>query len=776
VTILDQQNPSQATAPAAEGARRAGRRRPPMARLRHPDWAKLAPLLLVALAVGFNLFVLRGELAEVADVNDTGVHVSMVRWAQHRIESGQLVFDGWYPRLALGLPQFHHYQSLPHIIGGAIATVFGAERTVTWTYYLGLSLWPICMFATMRLFRFDRWTAGCTALLAPMISSVTLYGYEHGSYTWRGNGVWSQLWGMWLFPLALALSWRAVSRGKGYAIAALAVGLTIACHFLTGYLALLSLGIWVIIVPSQLLKRLARAAAVGIGGALAAAWVVVPLLVDSKYAARTEYNVGTFWADSHGGKQVMEWLFTGELFDHGRWAILSLLVGAGAVLCIARFLKDERARALLVFTIVGLLLFCGRDTIGFAIDLMPGGKDLLLHRFIIPVHLGGLMLAGLGSAWLAKQAYGAVTGWRPKWSHALVGAGLLVLGVAVLYPVWHERATYDGLSASWINVQRQSDATSGTGFTELADEAQSLGGGRVYAGSAASASTEAVGYVKGYAYLLNDDVDAVGFTLRTLSLSDDVETRFDASNPAHYDLYNVRYVILPAGQTPAVKATKIDTRGEWALWQVPTSGYLRVVDTTPAIVADRTNLGQRVNDFLASSAPADGKIPVIAFGGDRAAAPTEAFGQALTGSPGDVDVQFERPDDGVFGGTVTANRPAVVMLKATYHPRWKVTVDGKPAKTEMIAPSFVGVRVPAGQHTVEFEYVPYPDYWLLFLVGFLTLVALAVVPRWWARRRAGRSDPDPDLGSGSGSGSGDDGASPDTAAPPDGGVPAGVGA
>lgn len=745
MTILDQQDTSKPTAPAAEGARRARRRRSPIGRLRtglaNPDWGKLAPLLLVALAVGFNLFVLRSELAKVADLNDTGVHISMVRWAQHRFESGSLVFDGWYPRLALGLPQFHQYQSLPHIIGGAIATVVGAERTVTWTNYLGLSLWPICMYITVRLFRFDRWTAACTALLAPLVSSVTAYGYEHASYVWRGNGVWSQLWGMWLFPLALALSWRAVSRGKGYALAALAVGLTIACHFLTGYLALLSLGIWVVIVPSEFLKRLRRAAVVGIGGALAAAWVVVPLLVDSKYAGRTEYNVGTFWADSYGGRQVMEWLFTGELFDHGRWAILTLLVGVGAVLCAVRFLQDERSRALLVFTVVGILLFSGRDTIGFAIDLLPGGKDLLLHRFIIPVHLGGLLLAGIGSAWLAKRAYAAMTGWRPRWSHVVVVATLIVAGLVILFPAWRERATFDAQGARWLNIQRQSDAVSGRDFTELAREAATLGGGRIYAGSAAAASPESVGYVKGYAYLLDADVDAVGFTLRTLSLSDDVETRFDASNPAHYNLYNVRYLILPAAQDPPVKATRVRTQGDWTLWQVPTTGYLQVVDTTPAIVADRTDIGQRTADFLSSDAPAEGRIPVIAFGGDSAAAPTDPNGATVgEGSPGSVSVQFERPDDGVFGGTVDANRPSVVMLKTTYHPRWKVTVDGKPAKTQMVAPSFIGVAIPAGQHTVEFTYEPYPDYWILFLVGFLTLVALAVVPRVWARRRRARSE------------------------------------
>ena len=733
---------------ATEPSRRQRRRQGPLTRLRasvaHPDWGHLAPLLLVAIAVGFNLYVLRAELARVADLNDTGVHISMVRWAQHRLSSGSLVFDGWYPRLALGLPQFHHYQSLPHILGGAVATVVGAERTVTWSYYLLLSFWPLCMYFTVRLFKFSRWTAGCTAVLAPLASSVTLYGYEHGSYTWRGNGVWSQLFGMWLFPLALAFTWRAVSKGKAYALAALFLGLTIACHFLTGYFAILALGIWVLLYPPEILRRIGRAAAVGIGGALCAAWVVVPLLADSNYSARTEYNVNTFWANSHGGGQVMEWLFTGELFDHGRWPVLSLLVGLGAVVCVWRFLKDERVRAILCFTILGLLLFCGRDTIGFAIDLLPGGKDLLLHRFIIPVHLGGLLLAGIGSSWLVQGIYARVTTRRPRLSPVAIVGALMVVGLAVLIPAALERADYDAQGATWIDEQQTFDRTSGRDFAALAKRADALGGGRVYAGSASAGSQYKIGYVPGYAYLLDTDVDAVGFTLRTLGLSDDVETRFDETNPAHYDLYNVHYVILPATTKPSVPAKLIETRGEWSLWSVPTTGYLRVVDTTPAITADRTNLGKHVEGFLASEAPAAGRIPVIAFGGEPAAAPTLGLSETPATSPGTVDLQYENPNGGLFGGTIDAERPAVVMLKASYHPRWKVTVDGKPAKTQMIAPSYVGVDVPAGQHTVEFRYEPYPSYWLLFLVGVLTLVALAVVPRWWARRRRGHGGHTPE--------------------------------
>ena len=123
-------------------------------------------------------------------------------------------------------------------------------------------------------------------------------------------------------------------------------------------------------------------------------------------------------------------------------------------------------------------------------------------------------------------------------------------------------------------------------------------------------------------------------------------------------------------------------------------------------------------------------VPVVAFGGSHAATPTDPDGAVEPGPAGSVDVQYDLPDDGQFGGVVTANRPAVVMLKATYDPRWAVTVDGKAAKTQMLAPSFVGVAVPAGRHTIAFHYVAYPHYWELLTLGALALIALALVPRF----------------------------------------------
>lgn len=45
-----------------------------------------------------------------------------------------------------------------------------------------------------------------------------------------------------------------------------------------------------------------------------------------------------------------------------------------------------------------LLLYFGRHTWGVLLDLLPLSHDLHLHRLIAGVHLGGILLVGLGLA------------------------------------------------------------------------------------------------------------------------------------------------------------------------------------------------------------------------------------------------------------------------------------------------------------------------------------------------------------------------------------------
>src|SRR5207342_2800678 len=117
-----------------------------------------------------------------------------------------------------------------------------------------------------------------------------------------------------------------VRDGRRFAAAAIVVALTIACHFIAGYIALLTIGVWVIalIGVGRVLHRLVRAGLVAVGSLLIAAWVLVPLIEGTTWTNSSEYFRGTYYDDSYGTGKVLGWLVRGELFDHGRFPVISL--------------------------------------------------------------------------------------------------------------------------------------------------------------------------------------------------------------------------------------------------------------------------------------------------------------------------------------------------------------------------------------------------------------------------------------------------------------------
>jgi hypothetical protein len=702
-------------------------------------WPRWMPAALVGLACLFSLVVLRGETSPAPNLNDSAFHLQMVRWADGQIREGRVPFDGWYPYLSLGSAQFHHYQSLPHTLTAYAARTTGAsdEHTYLWILYLLLALWPIAVYWGARLLGWGRWTAAASAAISPLVVSASGYGYEHGSYTWRGYGVYSQLWGMWLLPLAWGLTWRAVSRGRHFAAAATALAFTIACHFITGYLALLTVGVWVVVLGRGFLRRVGRAAVVVGSSLLISLWVLVPLVGDTKWTSRSEYYKSTFFNDSYGAEKVLGWLFTGRLFDDGRFPVVTLPIYIGAVLCIMRARRDPRARALLGAFVLSLLLFFGRPTLGPVLDLLPGFGDVQIHRFVMGVHLAGIFLAGVGLAWLMGTAFRVLRSLAPHRPAALRAAGAVALGVAVLAPAWIDRAHYDRNGAALIRAQHAADATDGRDLDKLVAIVKSRGGGRVYAGLRANWGRDfKVGYVPVYAWLADRDVDAIGFTFRTIaSLSTDVEAAFDESNPAQYQMFGIRYLILPPNRKPSVPAKLLASSGRYRLWQVRTSGYFQVVDRARAVDENRTDIEVATRSFRSSNLASRDIYPGVAFAGGSSPAPTFDGANPPSGPPGAVIAQREVLQNGFFLASVAATRPSVLLLKASYDPRWTATVDGRPARPSMVAPSLVGVDVPRGKHLVVFRYRPYGRYPLLLAIGVLTLLALTLVAR---RAEAGR--------------------------------------
>jgi hypothetical protein len=709
---------------------------------------RAGPWTIVGLAVAWGLWELRAEVRAVPYLDDSSIHQQMVRFASWRISHGHLPLTSWFPYLGLGSPQFLHYQSLPAMTSGAIGSLADPDTVFRWSIYLLLAAWPLAIYWSGRLFGFGRWTAAAAAAVSPFLASVPGIGYETKAYVWAGYGVWTQLWASWTLPLAWGFTHRAIGSLRSLLPAAVLIALTVGLHYETGYLAFVPLAVWPFLVPSDLWRRLGRAVTVGASAVLLSAWVVVPVLAQSHWAARNQVLEGTGLENGYGARQMLGWLLSGQLFDDGRLPVVTVLVGVGIGVCISRWRSSVAGRALVTIFGVTLVMTFGRTTFGGLYAVLPGSSDIFIRRFQMGVQLSGILLAGIGVTFLGRALFEAVARHLPDdQRHRAatpagrgVVAGICVVALlVVLVPAWTALDTYDSHNATNVSLQAGSDAQQDPEINQLLAYVAAHPRGRVYAGAPSNWGADfTVGEVPVFKYLESKDVDEVGYTLRTASLMTDPEYYFDEANPGDYPLFGIGYMVLPEGRQPPVPARHVGCSGPYCLWALPDSGYVHVYDTTGVLQATRADVGSQSVNLLESPALGQQQDLTVAFNGGQAAAPTAPGGATPTGPPGHVVVEHADVAAGQVRAVVKANRRATVVLSASYDPGWAATVDGRPRPTVMVAPALVGVVVGPGVHTVSFSYGGFGLYDGLFVLALCTLVALAVVPLVWRRRSSGR--------------------------------------
>ena len=173
----------------------------------------------------------------------------------------------------------------------------------------------------------------------------------------------------------------------------------------------------------------------------------------------------------------------------------------------------------------------------------------------------------------------------------------------------------------------------------------------------------------------------------------------------------------------------------YKVFELPGNSYFRVVDTVGAIAADRADLGTATLSYLQSPLPGEGRYLTVAYGGGRAAAATAFWPASPRGAAGAVLTERTDLTDGSASAVLRLHRRAVVVLSASFDPGWTVTVDGRPARTIMVAPALVAVTVSAGTHRVAFLYRGFQDYPQLFATAVLDLATVAILTRTRRRRR-----------------------------------------
>jgi hypothetical protein len=553
---------------------------------------RLTALCLLTAVLIANAVGLAPELTiSRVDLNDNAFHYPLIADMVRQMERGANPLDWWAPEWCMGYPVLRTYQPLAHLL--VALSYFALFKSVSlmtvfvWVRFLSVLLLPLTFFVTARLLSFSWLTAAAAAMLAPLISSAGLYGLEYGSYLWAGSGLFTQAIAQHFFLLTLGFGYRGLRKGSGLTIAGILLGLTFLAHFIYGYMGALSLCL-LALIPNRETPVLARIARTGFIGAIAfilAAFELLPLMFDGAIINHSRWEAPWKW-DSFGMEPVMKLLATGNILDHDRLPVLTLLALAGAII----YFRDRDAAKFPARTFVmcgaalWILIFFGRPFWGPLLTLIGVSPDMQIHRVVGAAQVFLVFLAAMGLAGL----------WRILLNRAHVAIAVLVTAI-LLFPMVRERATYLLNNRQWgyeSLAAYEADQTAIDGAIAVARDR----GGRAYAGLAAAwGSKFRIGAPQVYAYLSVARVPALSFMYHSMSLSSETMTRFNEFSRAHYRLFDIQTVIAPQGIALPSFLSPIVQTGPLRIFEAPGEGYFDVVDATYAVRTTRDNFYD-VND------------------------------------------------------------------------------------------------------------------------------------------------------------------------------------
>ena len=681
--------------------------------------------LLVALPMAAHAIGLLPEITvPVANVNDDTEHALYIENASDALARGENVLDFWVPEMDEGFPQFLYYQNLPHLSVVAldrlllgtidIFTVFNLVR------YLGLVLLPLTVFWSMRRMDFDTVAAAVGAAASTLLSTNFLYGFDFGSYLWRGLGLYTQIWAMHLSFVALAMVWRLIRDGTGFRWTAVVLATLVLSHLLYAYMMVVSAGLLLLwgVNRANVLARILRLAGAGAIALAVTSWMWLPYILEKGFQNVSPYLQPEKYT-SYGASTVLGWLFAGELTDYGRLPVLAVLLAAGAIATV-RWRSSPAVFALVLF-LVWLFLFFGRGTLGPVASLLPLQETLLFHRFIGGVHIAAIMVIGVGGS----AIFALLRAERSRARTALAAAAIAIL----LVPAIKERLDFENLNGLWMR-QTKAAIDADTDMASIVSVLRGLPAGRVYAGLRSNWGEQldfAIPFrsAHAYQYLVTERFRMLAPPYGGASLNSDLQFDFNDQIAAQYDLYNVRYVVAPRGLALPAFLQVLRTTNRYVLYAAPSSGHAEYV-----ALADREQVSSPAKLFARNRAFVNGPGPAARiYNRWDYPAPVDGVVSGEVSGCASGALRFERVQSNRFDFITGCPNAATLVVKESYHPNWRVTVDGQAVETFMVSPSFIGITLPAGDHFVTAEYRSAPIKTPLFLLGLLSIVALALARR-----------------------------------------------
>ncbi|HZY60757.1 MAG TPA: hypothetical protein VFE56_13410 [Candidatus Binataceae bacterium] len=704
-------------------------------------------VLLLAAAVIFSAVALAPEIRiEQVPVNDLTFHLAASQRLGASLAKGEPFLDPWVSQWSLGYPLWRSYQPLPHLLAagwlGLTRPFAGPAASFAFLYYLLLTLTPAAVYLGVRLFGLGPLAAGICALLffAPSeAGDFGRYGMSYGAYVWRGSGLYTQLVAFDLLVPALGLAARAIDTGRWRITAAILIAATAMSHLIFGYVAILSVVVIALVgTPETRGRRVARAGLI-VGLTLALiAWFVVPLLRVSAEVNRSRWD--DVWKfDSWGAAVILRELVRGHLLDDGRAPALTLALLGGAIVAAVKW-RDRVARRLLALTAVWLLLFFGRETWGHLLLALGIASQFHLHRLQSAFELFAVVLTAWAIAQVAAAAISA-RGWIALAAGIALGAGALVIGA--------ERADFLAWNSKWGEANLAAFAGQRGDLTAALDDVRGIlrqRPGRVSAGKAADwGGTFNVGSTKVYSFLTRARLDEVSFLYHTFSLASDIMVMRDENDAAQNDFFGVRAIIAPATLKPAASWRLHSRHGNFAVYEVSGEGYFSLADIGarydgPLALALNPDAGWLGSPMLKAGA-------MVALDRSVVGIPTfSGFDQMPKPPPALAPrgwIVSEHKEAETYRAQVHALRPCFALIKVSYFPGMRATIESRPTRVVRVFPNFCAVPVPPGDHVIELHYQPGPLKPILFAAGvavaLLCAIALrrpswALLEQWTAQR------------------------------------------
>jgi hypothetical protein len=683
---------------------------------------------VLALPMLFNAITLLPEITiGIPSNNDDADHFAYIQRADEAFGRGANPIDFWTPEMEFGFAPFVYYQHLPHLAVVALhRTVFfwldllTLFNLVRWLLLVTL---PLTVWWSLRKLGVPAAGAAVAGAAAALVAGAGRFGIEYDSFVWRGWGMYTQLWGVHLTFLTLALVHELLERGRGLVRTILVLSALALSHLIWAYMAAISVLVLFLIGLRRATWRLraARIAVAGAGAAVITSYMWLPFLTGRAYLNVSQPYLPQWRFDSFGFGQIATWLVTGDLLDHARLPVLTALLAAG-VLAAIRW-RDRVAALAVALLAVWLVLWSGRTSLGALAELLPFSHGLHVHRFVGGLDVAVVLLIGLGAAavWRIARANES--------TRRALAAGALFL--VLLFPALVERAGYYNQGTGWMAETRDALARDHDAAA-VVDAIADLPPGRVYAGLSNDWQTR-LDFVPFNSVRFPDVLNFAGIQrmakpYASLSLDADLAFSFDQNDRGMWDLFNVRYAIARADQTVPPFLAPLRTIGKYTIYVAPTSGWTTFAQTyvTKSAATDR-DLFFALRDTITPDRTANHFFTKYTYPAAETTAETQ---NKIPACYDGRHLAYERMQTDRYDGLLGCDGgTSLVVLKVTYNPNWRVTVDDAPVQAFMVSPGFIGFEAPPGQHFVTAQYVSTPVKTPLLGLGMLTIVGLIVFRR-----------------------------------------------